>query len=362
MSTGIAHGRVNLIGEHTDYNGGWVLPTAIPQATMVHLTLRQDSIVCCSSALGLGSYQLGEEKRNGEWFDYIKGATALLLAAGHKLRGFNLEVASSVPISVGLSSSAALEIAFLKAARAEFSLPLSDMQIALLGQKIENEFIGAKIGVMDQVACCFASWGEALLLNTQNLQFDRIKLPLDHFDLAIINSGVSHNLITGGYNDRRTECEQAAAHLGVALICNLSRERMSEINRLTPTLKRRVTHVLTENSRVPAAVEALRRLDFRRLGELFYESQRSMRDDFEVSVPEIDLLIELCRKEANVYGARMTGGGFGGAIVIACKKNASAVVTESVAKAYRAASGRAATIILPMQKEKTREALLPHGF
>jgi galactokinase len=206
--TAFANGRVNLIGEHTDYNDGWVFPTAIPQRTRVTLTPRSDRrVVARTTAPDLPrvEYELGSEKKADEWFDYLQGATSLLLKDGFAIRGFDIDVDSNVPMGSGLSSSAAFEIAVLKALREAFTLDLNDESIARLGQRIENDFVGARVGIMDQMACAIATFGEALFLDTMTLKYERVPIPLYALDLVVINSGIAHRISGGGYNQRRAE-------------------------------------------------------------------------------------------------------------------------------------------------------------
>ncbi len=209
-----APGRVNLIGEHTDYNGGFVLPAAIPQRTLVELALGSTARVTAWSAnIGAqgvrNAYALGSEIPLGTWVDYVQGVTQALRAAGHPLGGFSVAIRSTVPVGSGLSSSAALEISLLKALRQAFDLPLTDVQLAQLGQRAENDFVGAPVGIMDQMACALADESHALFLDTRTLVYDRIPLPTSA-ELIAINSGVEHSHAAGDYRTRREECERAA--------------------------------------------------------------------------------------------------------------------------------------------------------
>jgi galactokinase len=346
-----APGRVNLIGEHTDYNGGFVLPMAIPQQTHVELRRRLDQRVRVFSVNKsrqneILEFELGHEAVSKTWLDYVQGVTAVLQREEHMLTGFELRIASEVPLGSGLSSSASLDVAILRALREAFSLPIDDVRLALLGQKVENDFVGAPVGVMDPMAVNLAGVGVALFLDTREMQFEQVPLP-PGLDPIVINSGVAHNLTGGDYRTRRAECERAAALLGVPQLRDLSEADLPRAEKLPEPLGRRVRHVVTENARVLAAVQALRTADLPRLGALFYASHDSQRVDYEVSVPEIDLLVDLARAQVDVYGARLTGGGFGGSVVILARAGTGAGVAARIAEQYAARSGHRAAILVP---------------
>jgi galactokinase len=364
-----APGRVNLIGEHTDYNGGFVLPTAIPQRTTVELSRRGDHTVVVRSAYEPlpGSFSLGQETHRGDWLDYIQGitwalrqparaqpayapsagASATLPSTEVALTGFELSISSSVPLGAGLSSSASLEVAVLRAIREAFGLDhLDDVRLAQLGQLAENDFVGAHCGIMDQMSASLADDTTALFLDTRTLEFRRIPLP-SNADLIVVHSGVSHDLAAGDYNTRRAECEEAARQLGVPQLRDLSVADLARLERLPDPLSRRARHVLTEDERVLAAVRALEAADIAQLGELFYASHASMRDDFEVSVPAVDLLVEIAGTDADIYGARMTGGGFGGSVVMLAHRGRGRAAAERIAGTYAERSGRSPTVLVP---------------
>ncbi len=347
-----APGRVNLMGEHTDYNGGYVLPAAIPLRTRVELAPRLDRSVQVWSAnvaalAQPAAYRLGEERRRGDWLDYVAGLTAALAADGHELGGFDARIESDVPQGAGLASSAALEIAVLRALREAYHLPLDDVQLALLGQRAENEFVGAQTGIMDQMAASLADVGTALFLDTSDLRYERLPLPATA-ELAVIDSGVRHSHASGDYNTRRAECERACALLGVRSLRELGLADLPRIAALPPPLAGRARHVVTENARVLEAVAALRAGDLPALGRLFYASHASQRDDYGVSVPAIDLLVDLARAEPAVYGARLTGGGFGGSIVLLARAGHGRSAAEQIAAAYAAQTGCQARVLLPL--------------
>lgn len=342
-----APGRVNLIGDHTDYNGGFVLPTALPQRTRVQLKRRVDRAVRAASAQrpGVVDYELGAERKTGGWVDYVQGVTTILAAEGRTLAGFELHVDSDVPVGSGLSSSAALEVALLRGLRKLFSLSFDDDVLAALAHRAETEFVGAPVGIMDQLACSRGDEGSALFIDTRSLVIESIALP-PQLGLVVIDSGVPHDHSTGDYKTRRAECEQAAALLGVWQLRDVE-PGDPRIAALPEPLARRTRHVVHENQRVLDAVRALKAGDLPALGRLFDESHRSMRDDFEVSLPAIDLLVTLARRHPEVLGARLTGGGFGGAVVILTAQAHTAAVALDVVAAYSAIVPREPVVILP---------------
>ncbi|MEP7132337.1 MAG: galactokinase [Acidobacteriota bacterium] len=314
-----APGRVNLIGEHTDYNGGFVLPTAIPQKTYAEIGRRRDKRVRGGSAEadggGFSEYVLGQEARRGAWIDYMQGVTAELARQGLEVPGFDFWLRSTVPVGSGLSSSAALEVSVLRALRQLAGLRLDDVAIALAGQRAENDLVGAPVGVMDQMAASLAEVGVALFLDTRTLRTERIPIP-GSAGVLVIDSGVRHDHAAGDYRKRRAECEDAARRLGVRELRDFPPDRRAELEALPEPLRRRARHVVTENARVIDAVAALKAEDLPGLGRLFDASHDSERDDFEVSVPAVDAIVHAARGEAGVFGARLTGGGFGGSVVV----------------------------------------------
>ena len=346
-----APGRVNLIGEHTDYNGGYVLPMSIPQRTGV-AAARVDGNLARAASRNLASgdrireFTVGSEVVTRTWLDYVQGLTQALARDGYATGGFELAIVSDVPLGSGLSSSAALEVSVLRALRDLFSLVLDDVRLAQLGQRAENDFVGAPVGLMDQMAASLADDHTALFLDTRTLQYEQVPLP-PRAALVVINSGVAHNHASGDYRTRRAECERAAQALGVPQLRDLEIKDLPRVERLPDPIGRRARHVITEDHRVLDSVAAMKAGDLRRLGELFNASHASQRDDFEVSVPEIDLLVSLAQAEHGVYGARLTGGGFGGSIVALVEDNAASAVASRVAAAYGNSSGHQATVLVP---------------
>ena len=344
-----APGRVNLIGEHTDYHDGFVLPSAVPQRTHATLRRREDRTVRAWSAeMGAEpiAFEIGKETKSGAWGDYIQGLTWVLGQQGAHVGGFDLHLHSAVPVGSGLSSSAALEVSTLRAMRAAFDLPLDDVQLARAAQRAEVEFVGAPVGIMDQMASSLAGEHEALFLDTRSLAFERIPLPAS-LDLVVINSGVTHQHAGGDYVTRRRESEEAARLLGVARLREITPAGLSRLDRLPALLARRARHIITENARVLRARQALLDANLTLLGDLFKASHASMRDDYEVSAPEVDLLVDIANAEPRVFGARMTGGGFGGAVVIAAAAGAGRDVAAHVSRTYAERSGRRGAVLVP---------------
>lgn len=369
-----APGRLNLVGEHTDYNGGFVLPIATPQRTRVELRRRGDGRVRAWSAGdsaaqtadpdrtagaprdAIVEYRIGEESAGRGWLDYVQGVTWCLAAAGQACRGFDARITSTVPAGAGLASSAALTVALLRALRAAGLVAAGEMELARLAQRVETGFVGVPVGIMDPMAACFASTGEALLIDTRSLATDAVPLPAG-VAIAAIDSGLRHRHSGGAYARRRAECAEAAALLGVAQLRDAAHP---ELDRLPPPLARRARHVVRENERVLAAVEAMRRGDAPRLGAILDEAHRSLAEDFEVSTPEIDLLARLARADPAALGARLTGGGFGGAVLVLVRcgggggRGGGAAddldggsAAWRIAAAYGRATGRTPAVLVP---------------
>ena len=345
-----APGRVNLIGEHTDYNGGYVLPTALPQETTVALTKRSDRVVRAYSAElgdhGRMDFELGREQRTHTWIDYVQGVTWALADRGRTMTGCEIRVKSNVPIGKGLSSSAALEVAVGRALNAAFGLGLSDLDIAMVSHRAETEFVGAPVGIMDQMVCSLGDRSTALFLDATTRRFEKIPLPPDA-ELAVIDSGIEHAHASGEYRTRRRECDEAAQRLGVGRLRDITRAREAEIEQLPEPLNRRARHVITENARVLSAVDAIRRNDVHTLGTLFLQSHASMRDDFQVSLPDIDRLVEIAAEHPDTLGARLTGGGFGGAVVVLCRRARASDAARQIVDRYRTETRRAGAVLLP---------------
>jgi galactokinase len=347
-----APGRVNLIGEHTDYNGGYVLPIATPQGTHVAVRPRQDEIVRASStnmpaAERTHEYALGRETRTGQWIDYVAGVTAAMREEGIELCGFEAEIASTLPLGGGLSSSASLEVALIRALAQACGLQLDPVVVARIAYRAETGLVGAPVGIMDQMAASLADTKEALFLDTHTLAYERLALP-PSTALIVIHSGVVHRHAGGDYQRRREECERAARHLGVATLRDAT-PAMVAAAQLPAPLDRRARHVVTENERVLRARDALRAGDAATIGALMNASHVSMRDDFEVSTPDIDALVALMQSEAAVFGARLTGGGFGGSVVALAGSDAARATAQQIAAAYESRVSRLPNILIPIR-------------
>jgi galactokinase len=344
-----AHGRVNLIGEHTDYQQGFVLPTLIPQRTRAE-GRRTDArgIRLWSAELpdGIERYTPGQETRTGRWIDYVQGITALLTREGTAIGGVDIRIESTVPLGGGVSSSAALEVSVLRLLRQLFDLPLDDLGIAALAHRTETEFVGAPVGIMDQMVCSLGREGEALFIDTRDRTFTPIPLP-SSFELVVIDSGVKHEHASGEYSTRRRESSEAAALLGVSWLRDVSADDVHALAALPPVLSRRARHIVTENRRVLDAVTALKAGDAVELGRLFNESHASMRDDYQTSTPDIDRLVDIAQHHPAVFGARLTGGGFGGAVVILTRPRRAHDAAREIASAYAQSTHAHAAILVP---------------
>ncbi len=312
-----APARANLLGEHTDYNDGFVLPTPLPYRTVVEAGPDESAsggTVTMHAAQfdATAERRLGEPRR-GDWTDYVLGCLTVLAGQGVAVPPMRIAIDSDVPMGAGISSSAALEVAVLRAARSLLRIDMDDLTIARLGQQAENGYVGMQCGIMDQMVSSLGTPGKALFLDTSDLSSELVELPADE-RIAIIHCGVAHKLTEGGYNTRRQECEAACEALGVPSLRAVTAGAMDRIEALPEPLNRRARHVVTENQRVLDGVAALKAGDIGRFGALMDDSHRSQRDDYEVSIPEINALVESARRHGAI-GARLTGGGFGGSIV-----------------------------------------------
>lgn len=343
-----APGRVNLIGEHTDYNDGFVLPMALGQRTYVAAAPREDGRIRCWSTHFQGevSFELSRDPgRGNDWANHIRGITASLLREEYKLGGADLLIESDLPIGAGLSSSAAVEVATGYALLKLAGEPIDLIDLALAAQQAEHEFVGTQCGIMDQYISCLGVEDHALLIDCRNLEYRAVPLDLAEADVVICNSMVRHDLASSEYNIRRAECEEGvrrlAAHLpGITSLRDVQLEDFDlYAGSLPPIVQRRCNHVITEIARTIEAVAALDRHDLTTFGRLMYSSHQSLRDDYEVSCPELDLLVGIAADCEGVFGARMTGGGFGGSTVNLVRSAQVREFVETIQERFQARTG-----------------------
>lgn len=341
-----APGRINLIGEHTDYNDGLVLPAAIQFQCWAAIATTNDRIfeMYSSNFQQSCSFHLDHPQRAGDWSDYVQGI-ALMLGEEHiRLSGAKILLSSEVPMGSGLSSSAALEVSAGLAMLDTQPAAWSRLQLARACQRAENEFVGARCGIMDQFIACFGKAAHAMMLDCRSLNAQLVRIP-ESLSLVICNTMVKHANAAGEYNTRRAECEVSVRLLaeefpGVSSLRDLAWEEFENARGLLPpVLQKRCRHVLSENRRVLAAAVALQEADLKGLGELLAESHRSLREDYEVSSPELDLMVELATQFPETYGARMTGGGFGGCTINLVAADAVNAFQENIRMAYRERTG-----------------------
>ncbi len=342
-----APGRVNLIGEHTDYNDGFVMPAALEFATLTAAAQRPDRL------LRIHSMTMDETREfdldappapGGDWSDYVLGVALMLERAGFGLSGADLIVWSDVPIGAGLSSSAALEVSCAHALLTESGCPFDSVEIATVCQRAENDFVGMRCGIMDQYISCCGVAGHALLIDCRSLASRHVPIA-PNLRLLIANSRVRHQHAGGEYNLRREACEEGVRLLSGALgpikaLRDVTPEQLETRRRKLPDLVyRRCRHIVTENARVLEAERALASGDFVACGRAMNASHVSMRDDFEITCPEVDVLVGLAQTVEGVYGSRMTGGGFGGCTVSLIEASAVDKASQVLNDGYRVATG-----------------------
>jgi len=337
-----APGRVNLIGEHTDYNDGFVLPMAIDRAVWIALRPRFDRLVSLHS-LDFdqdGQFDLDSLEKSGSgWVEYVKGVAWAMEEARHNLRGWEGVMAGDVPIGAGLSSSAATELATARAFASVSGLEWDPAAMAKLGQKAENQWIGVNSGIMDQLISAAGAADHAILIDCRSLDTQAIPLP-PNTAVVVMDTATRRELAESAYNERRAQCEAAAAFFGVKALRDVEpMELTSMLDLLEEVIGKRARHIVTENARTLQAAEAMRGNDPVRLGQLMYESHVSLRDDFEVSSEALNTFVECARKLPGCYGARMTGGGFGGCAVALVRADDAPSFAIGVAVAYQTISG-----------------------
>lgn len=344
-----APGRVNLIGEHTDYNDGFVLPCAIGPATMVAAGRRADGkvhIVAADFGDATDSFDLGAigHSEHG-WANYVRGMLDALQKGGYTLPGANLAIAGNLPQGAGLSSSASLEVAVGQAMLALAGTDIDRTRLAQIAQTAECDFVGTKCGIMDQLISAQGKAGHALLIDCRSLELTDAPIP-DDVAIMIVHSGVTRGLVEGHYNERRRQCETAARAMGVHALRDANLDMLGTA-KLDPVTRRRARHVVTENQRTLDAAVALAKSDLRTLGRLMAESHISMRDDFEITVPAIDQLVARLQSAIGEEGgARMTGGGFGGACVAVLHTTRVDEVRAAVNAGYQTPDDRAPLIMI----------------
>tara|TARA_R110002096_G_scaffold436096_2_gene667473 strand:- start:53933 stop:55093 length:1161 start_codon:yes stop_codon:yes gene_type:complete len=341
--TSLAPGRVNLLGEHTDYNDGFVLPAAIDFFTCVSGTANDGGSVSVTALDFDGDVDHFDPQieilpsDSAKWKNYIRGAFHILKKSGYPVLGCDLTISGNIPKAAGLSSSASLEVALLNTLSELFKLDLSKTEISILGQKIEIEYVGLSCGIMDQLSCACGQKGHALMIDCQDLNINSVSIP-PSLSLMIVNSNVERQLTNSGYNDRRRDCEMAADLLGINSLREISLRQFRErVDILPPRVAKRVEHVLTENDRVVGMVSALDEGNTARISKLMAESHHSMSNHYEITTPEIDFLVKIIDIVVGKQGGvRMTGGGFGGCVIALLPDNLITDVQDAIDRQYEA--------------------------
>jgi galactokinase len=364
-----APGRVNLIGEHTDYNDGFVLPMAIDRETCVAAAPRPDRRVRVYS-LNLGEHAEFDldhpgERERGIWLDYIEGVAHALERRGVRLGGADLVITSDVPVGAGLSSSAALEVSAGLALASVAGVEVDKVELALAGQEAEHTYVGAKVGIMDQFIAALGRAGHALLIDCRTLETQAIPVDTTETLVVICDTRVKHELAASEYNTRRAECEQGVELLrragldGIRALRDVSEAALERYGHALPeVVGRRCRHVVTENARTLAAAAALKDGRLEEMGKLMYASHDSLRDDYEVSSVELDVLVRIALSLAGAtLGARMTGGGFGGCTVNLVRRDRLENFSETIAREYAATTGRTPDIYVSEAGEGAREVM-----
>lgn len=362
-----APGRVNLIGEHTDYNGGFVLPMAIESESRVAAAVRNDRKIRVRSLNVDEEFEFDldapEQKLRDSWIDYVEGVSRILERQNVRLKGADLLVYSNVPTGAGLSSSAALEISVGLALTEISGQKFDRVKLALAGQSAEHEFVGANVGIMDQFISAMGKRGHALLIDCRNLTAEQVPLDLSETSVVICDSKVKHNLSDSGYNTRRRECEEGVKILQKFLpeIRELRDVSLADFEKyqahLPEVVKKRCRHVIAENERTLQAAKVLKANDLIEFGRLMNLSHESMRDDFEISCAEIDLLVETAQSLEGVLGSRMTGGGFGGSTVSLVKTANLAEFKDRISRKYEAEMNIQPAIYITKAEEGACEIL-----
>ncbi|MFQ5420620.1 MAG: galactokinase [Anaerolineae bacterium] len=341
-----APGRVNLIGEHTDYNDGFVLPMAINHANWIALRPRDDRQVVVHS-LDFGEtavFSLDHLTKEDGWTEYVKGTAWALQEAGYSLNGWEGVLSGDIPKGAGLSSSAALEMATTQAFNAVSDFEWNAAQMALLGQKAENQWVGVNTGIMDQMISAAGKAGHALLIDCRTLEHTLVPLPPapdgSGTAVVVLDTATRRGLVDSAYNERRQQCEAAAAYFGVKALRDVAMTQfLAAADGLEPLARRRARHVVTENLRTLNAAKAMQQADAELMGRLMNESHTSMHEDFEITNRELDVMARIAQRQDGCYGARMTGGGFGGCAVALVHEEKVAAFVTAVSVTYAAETG-----------------------
>ena len=338
-----APGRVNIIGDHTDYNEGFVLPMAIDRDVCVALRPRHDNVVSVYSTDFAEQLQFDladEQTTESGWLRYVHAVARSLQSDGYTLRGWDGVIAGDVPVGAGLSSSAALELAVARAFASVSDLGWDPAQMALRAQRAENVWVGMNCGIMDQMISAAGEAGSALLIDCRSLQTRAVPLPAKT-SIVVLDTATRRELVDSEYNARRRSCEEAAAQFAVRALRDVDEKMFAaRAHELSPITRMRARHVVTENARTLRAADALAHGDAERVGQLMNASHDSLRDDFEVSRPELNLMVEIAQQEAGCFGARMTGAGFGGCAVALVADAAVQRFLADVADTYKNTTGR----------------------
>lgn len=350
-----APGRVNLIGEHTDYNDGFVMPAAVGFSTYVAIAARPDRKLVIHSEEFPGDFEFDldnlPERRTGAWCDYVLGVASVLRQRGHQLHGADLLVHGEVPIGAGLSSSAAIEVASALALMSLDATQLPLPEIAKLCRQAENSFVGARVGIMDQFVSCMGKAGHAFLLDCRSLEFQFVPIPAG-IRLVVCNTMVKHDLATGAYNTRREECEEGVRHFAkwdpaIRALRDVSVELLDQHSHDLPAvIGKRCSHVIRENQRTLDAARSLREGDLVQVGKLMRESHDSLRYLYEVSCRELDIMVDAAEGLPGFCGGRMTGGGFGGCTVNLVREEYAEDFAKRIAERYRQETGITAQVYL----------------
>ncbi|AJG41458.1 galactokinase [Thermotoga sp. RQ7] len=324
-----APGRINIIGEHTDYNDGYVLPFAVNR--FVFLTIEDSEKFVFHSENMNETVEMEKIEKLNRWTDYISGVIKAFEKKGYRVSPVKISISSNLPMGAGLSSSAALEMATAYAISEHFGFHLPKLELVKIAREAEVEFVGVRCGIMDQFTSAFGKKDHAIFLDTMTLEYEYVPLKLEGYEINLVDSNVKHELSSSEYNKRRQECEEVLRILGKRSFREVTKE---DLKKLPDVLKKRAQHVLEENERVLRSVQALKEGDFETLGRLLFSSHESLRDLYEVSCEETDFIVDFLKGKEDILGARMVGGGFGGGVIVLSKKGAFEKIKEELKNAY----------------------------